>query len=378
MHISNGWINAEDGCKRERRRTHVPSAILRCGYPGKRLVALVGYARRNAVHYVTCISPLYRKLFMLCMHRTTFSIGTRSSKLALKQTELVVEQLKSVFGDKYEFKIETVFARGDTFQNAALNSFSIESAFCSELEEWLLQSKIDMAVHSAKDLPIKCPDSLTIAGYLPRGDSCDVLVISKKHLKISNILSLEELPDNFIIGTSSIRREKFIAHFAPHIKCKPIRGNIQTRIQKLDSDMHDFDALILAAAALERIGLSQRISLRLNEFLHAPGQAAIAVECRKSDSEIWAIIQKINHRSTFLCVEAERHLLHLLNGGCSLPIAVYTSLCCNDCEFYMEVILADENLLITCKSQRKVESIAEAVREIYTTIGTQKLKLPPI
>jgi hydroxymethylbilane synthase len=241
-------------------------------------------------------------------------VGSRKSNLALTQTKWVIEQLKRA-GAPYEFEIKKIETKGDKILDVTLSKVGGKGLFVKEIEEAMYNEDIDMAVHSMKDMPSELPVGLTIASVPVREDYRDAL-ISK------NNLSLKELPEGAVVGTSSLRRASQILSIRPDVEIKPIRGNIDTRLRKLKEE--NFDAIVLAAAGLKRMGWSDDI---VTEFLEtdlclpAIGQGALAIECRDTDMELIELLAKINDSYTQQTVLAERTFLYLMNGSCQVPIA---------------------------------------------------------
>ncbi|MCM3224265.1 hydroxymethylbilane synthase [Terribacillus saccharophilus] len=241
-------------------------------------------------------------------------VGSRKSNLALTQTKWVIEQLKQA-GAPYEFEIKKIETKGDKILDVTLSKVGGKGLFVKEIEQAMYDEEIDMAVHSMKDMPSELPVGLTIASVPVREDYRDAL-ISK------NNVSLRELPEGAVVGTSSLRRASQILAIRPDIEIKPIRGNIDTRLKKLKNE--DFDAIVLAAAGLKRMGWGDEI---VTEFLEtdlclpAIGQGALAIECRDTDMELIELLAKINDSYTQQTVAAERTFLYLMNGSCQVPIA---------------------------------------------------------
>ncbi|PAD39063.1 hydroxymethylbilane synthase [Terribacillus sp. 7520-G] len=241
-------------------------------------------------------------------------VGSRKSNLALTQTKWVIEQLKRA-GAPYDFEIKKIKTKGDKILDVTLSKVGGKGLFVKEIEQAMYDEEIDMAVHSMKDMPSELPAGLTIASVPVREDYRDAL-ISK------NGIPLKELPEGAVVGTSSLRRAAQILAVRPDIEIKPIRGNIDTRLKKLENE--DFDAIVLAAAGLKRMGWGDDI---VTEFLEtdlclpAIGQGALAIECRDTDTELVELLTKINDSYTQQTVAAERTFLYLMNGSCQVPIA---------------------------------------------------------
>lgn len=236
-------------------------------------------------------------------------VGTRGSKLAMAQTNMVLQQLRQVAPD-YEFVTKPIKTSGDRGNTATVG------AFVKEVELALLDGEIDIAVHSYKDLPTKLPEGLEITGVPPRGDVRDVL-ISRDNVK------LKDLPKGSIVGTSSLRRAIQIYHTNPDLKIKPINGNINTRMGKIDS--HEVDAICIAAIGLQRINMFDRASQLFNysEMVPAVAQGVLAVETRDNDADIKKLVSQINDPGTIRATQAERTVLVALGGGCQLPLGAH-------------------------------------------------------
>ncbi|KAJ8918486.1 hypothetical protein NQ315_008183 [Exocentrus adspersus] len=249
-------------------------------------------------------------------------VGSRKSELALIQTRHVISLLKELHPGK-EFEIVTMTTLGDQILDISLPKIGEKSLFTKELEIALVTGGVDFVVHSLKDLPTSLPEGMAIGAVLPREDPRDALVLQKD----LNGYSLETLPSGSIIGTSSLRRTAQLAQKYPHLKVENIRGNLNTRLKKLD-DLGKYQAIVLAAAGLKRIGWQKRISkiLEPDELLYAVGQGALAVECRANDDEIIKLLEPLYDMQTALRVLAERSYLKTLGGGCSAPVAISSDL----------------------------------------------------
>jgi hydroxymethylbilane synthase len=247
-------------------------------------------------------------------------IGSRGSKLALWQAEWVKNRLSQLHPLK-QISIEIIKTSGDVMKNAPLAVIGGKGVFTKELEEALLDHRIDLAVHSLKDLPTILPEGLTIAAIPEREDARDALVL-REGLEIEQP-SIKHLPEGCIVGTSSPRRLSQLKHLRPGLTIKELRGNVDTRLRKLDAG--DYDAVILASAGLRRLGLAHRISapVGIEEMLPAVGQGALAVETRVDDEEARSILALLENNETRAACTAERALLRALGGGCQLPIAAH-------------------------------------------------------
>jgi hydroxymethylbilane synthase len=246
-------------------------------------------------------------------------IGSRGSKLALTQAEWVKARLASLHPG-IDIHIEIIKTTGDV-KTDPLSVIGGKGVFTKELEDALLDRRIDIAVHSLKDLPTIVPEALAIGAICEREDPSDALVLPKD--SDSLCASLKDLPVHSIVGTSSPRRQAQLRHLRPDLVIKDLRGNVDTRLRKLDEGQ--YDAVILASAGLRRLGLEQRISAAIppEQMLPAVGQGAIGVEIRADDSVALDVVTKLDHEATRVACTAERALLRALGGGCQLPIAAH-------------------------------------------------------
>jgi hydroxymethylbilane synthase len=248
-------------------------------------------------------------------------IGTRGSKLALWQTNWVKAELEKHHAG-LQVEIQVISTKGDRALDVSLPKLGEQGKglFTKELEEAIFERRVDIAVHSLKDLPTELPAGLTIGAICEREDARDALVAR------GDAQSLGDLPHGATIGTSSLRRQSQLRALRPDFKIESIRGNVDTRLGKLDRG--EYDALVLAAAGLHRLGYAQRITEHLAEeiILPAVGQGALAIETRAEDAEVNLIIEALNHISTRLACEAERAFLKGLGGGCLVPIAAHAKI----------------------------------------------------
>ncbi len=242
-------------------------------------------------------------------------VGTRGSKLALTQTNYVVEALKKA-APETEAEICVIKTSGDIMQDVSLAQIGGQGVFVKEIEEALLAGSIDLAVHSMKDVPGETPEGLTFAALMPREDARDVLV-SRGNVK------MEFMPKGAKIGTGSLRRAAQIKAMLPDINIFSLRGNIDTRLKKIETE--NLTGVILAAAGMKRMGYLEKITqyLPIELMLPAVGQGALGLQTRKDDTELAELCGKLNHPQTFAEVSAERAYLRALGGGCRLPIAAY-------------------------------------------------------
>lgn len=246
-------------------------------------------------------------------------LGTRASALARWQTEYVREQLQNAWSE-LEIHMQVITTRGDQTLDKPLPLIGGKGVFTAELESALHRREIDFAIHSLKDLPTENPDGLTIGAIPARAHPGDALISRGGH-------TLKTLPYGAAVGTSSRRRAAQLLHQRPDLRTIDIRGNVDTRVRKALDPEGSYDAIVLALAGLERLGLSQVIteSLALDDMLPAPGQGALAIQCRdESDSLKW--LAPLNHAPTEAIVTAERAFLAALGGGCSLPVGAYAEI----------------------------------------------------
>jgi len=242
-------------------------------------------------------------------------VGTRGSKLALTQTNSVVESIRKI-NPEITVEISVIKTSGDIMQDVSLLQIGGQGVFVKEIEEALLSGSIDLAVHSMKDVPGDIPEGLTFAAILPREDVRDILVSRGK-------IKFEFMPRGARIGTGSLRRGAQIKAILPDINIVALRGNIDTRLKKIETE--NLTGVILAAAGMKRLGYAETITqfLPVELMLPAVGQGALGLQIRKADTELAKILAKLNHAPTAVAVNAERSFLRALGGGCRLPIAAY-------------------------------------------------------
>ncbi|ACK66044.1 porphobilinogen deaminase [Rippkaea orientalis PCC 8801] len=248
-------------------------------------------------------------------------IGSRKSQLALVQTYWVQKELQR-HHPQHQFDVETMSTQGDKILDVALAKIGDKGLFTKELEVAMEQNQVDLAVHSLKDLPTNLPTGLILGCVTERVDPADALVVNKKHLD----KQLDTLPEGAVIGTSSLRRLAQLRHHFPHLTFKDVRGNVNTRLKKLDEG--EYDAIILAVAGLQRLDMSDRIHQVIPSeiSLHAVGQGALGIECREGDEEVLALLKVLEHEPTRDRCYAERAFLRELEGGCQVPIGVNTEI----------------------------------------------------
>ena len=257
----------------------------------------------------------------------TLTIATRKSPLAIWQAEHIRDRLL-VLHPELSIALLTMSTRGDKILDAPLAKVGGKGLFVKELETALLDGRADIAVHSTKDVPMQLPVGLVLAVICQREDPFDALVLpSVQDSKLSHtITKISDLPEGSTIGTSSLRRQCQLQQRRPDLQFKSLRGNVNSRLAKLDNG--EFDAIILAAAGLTRLGLADRISFHLpvDWMLPAVAQGALSIECREDDANTQALIRPLNDAVSALSVTAERAMNRRLNGGCQVPIAGFAQL----------------------------------------------------
>ena len=245
-------------------------------------------------------------------------VGTRASSLARWQSEHVVKRLTAVWGRRVRCRLQNVSSAGDR-DPRPLPEIGGKGVFTEVLEHGLLEGRYDFAVHSLKDLPVSSHAGLTLAAILSREDVRDVLVSRDGR-------TLAELERGAMVGTSSLRRQSQLLAARPDLQVSSIRGNVDTRIEKVDRG--DYDAVVLAAAGVRRLGLEERVCewLPIGTMLPAPGQGALAVQCRSEDAGLLDVLGELDDPKARRPVEAERSFLSGLGGGCSVPVAAFGTL----------------------------------------------------
>jgi len=269
-------------------------------------------------------------------------VGTRGSKLALAQTKLVIDSLAQL-NYPYEFKIVSITTKGDMDSGKPLFYLDRKGIFEKEINESVVNGDVDFAIHSLKDLPAVIHPDLTIAS-IPKRESVNDVLISKEKKRF------DQIPYGSTIGTSSLRRAVQIISLRNDLKVLPIRGNIDTRIEKTLKG--NYDAIVLAEAGLKRLGKEEYISekFKINQFLPAPGQGALAIVCKKSNRNLLEFLQKIEHTPSRISINAERSFISKIEGGCRFPIAAYANLAekSSKINFYAKIFSSDglENIAI--------------------------------
>ena len=245
------------------------------------------------------------------MSKNTLRIGTRKSKLALWQANYVKEKLES---RGYGVELVLITTTGDKILDAPLAKIGGKGLFVKEIEEALLRGDIDLAVHSLKDVPMVLPEGLTLGAITEREEPFDVLISRDGR-------GLQELPEGAKVGTSSLRRQVQIKRKRPDLRVEILRGNVDTRLRKLEEGL--YDAIVLAYAGVKRMGFEERVSQVLEDFIPAVGQGSLAIEIRQEDQRVYEAIAFLDHRESRIRAECERAFLRELQGGCQVPIGAY-------------------------------------------------------
>ncbi len=295
-------------------------------------------------------------------------VGSRRSKLAITQSQQFIEKLKAV-DPELDIEIKEIVTKGDRIVDKQLSKVGGKGLFVKEIQNELFDHGIDMAIHSLKDVPSVIPEGLTL-GCIPDRENPYDAYIAKNHVP------LHELPDNSIVGTSSLRRGAQILAKYPKLQIKWIRGNIDTRLSKLETE--DFDAILLAAAGLKRMGWSDDIVttyLDKETLIPAIGQGALGIECRADDEELLALLKQVHNEDVADCVTAERTFLERMNGSCQVPIGGYATKS-NDgtIEFTGLIMSPDgkERYEHTERGENPVE-IGEKVTEVLNAQGAYEI-----
>ncbi|MCO6334570.1 hydroxymethylbilane synthase [Staphylococcus epidermidis] len=279
-------------------------------------------------------------------------VGSRRSKLALTQSQQFIDKLKFI-DPSLDIEIKEIVTKGDKIVDKQLSKVGGKGLFVKEIQNELFNKEIDMAIHSLKDVPSMIPDGLTL-GCIPDREIPFDAYIAKNHIP------LQELSEGSIVGTSSLRRGAQILSKYPHLKIKWIRGNIDTRLKKLETE--DYDAIILAAAGLKRMGWSDNIVttyLDRDILLPAIGQGALGIECRSDDKELLDLLSKVHNHDVAQCVTAERTFLSEMDGSCQVPIGGYATIAQdNEIEF--------TGLIMSPDGKERYE---------HTALGTDPVKL---
>ena len=290
-------------------------------------------------------------------------IGSRGSKLALIYAEKAKEQILN-FAKKSQVEevvIKEIITKGDQIQNKRLSDIGGKGLFSKAIEVQLLNQKIDIAVHALKDMPSEETEGLQTNCFLQRNDPREIL-ISKDHKH------LKDLAPNSIVGTSSFRREFQIKKIRKDLKCKLIRGNVETRIKKLNDNL--YDAIILSYAGINSLGLNQNISqtFSTSEIIPCAGQGVIALQCRNNDQDMINLLKKINHLNTHNCIKAERNVLKILEGNCETAVGAFASINNKKINLEVELFSLDGSERFHLKSSEDVNNADKLGIEIGKTL----------
>lgn len=297
------------------------------------------------------------------MTKRSIVIATRESPLALWQAEWVKTELQILYPDT-NIDLLGLTTSADRMLATPLREIGGKGLFVKELEEALLDRRADIAVHSMKDVPMEFHPDLLIPVICEREDPRDAFVSNK-------YAAWEDLPLNAIVGTSSLRRRSQLCALRPDLVVRDLRGNVNTRLAKLDHG--EFDAIILAAVGLKRLGFEQRIReyFSAEQLLPAAGQGALGIECRKEDAEIISLLDPLNHLITHACVRAERAMCRKLEGNCRVPIAAYAI--SQDSEIMLRGLVAniDGSTVLEVKQQAAIAEVDQLGKQVATTLLEQ-------
>jgi hydroxymethylbilane synthase len=287
-------------------------------------------------------------------------IGTRGSKLALIYAERArLELLKNPEIENIEIK--SIITKGDTIKDKRLSEHGGKGLFCKTIEEELLNKSIDIAVHALKDMPTEETNELLTNCFLERNDPREILITNDN----KNIKSLKP---KAIVGTSSFRREFQIKRIRNDLNCKLIRGNVDTRIRKLNENL--YDAIILSYAGIKLLGLEKKISqtFSTSEIIPCAGQGVIALQCRRNDEELNVLLKKVNHQHTHNCIKAERNVLKVLEGDCETAVGAFASIDGNKINLEAELFSLDGSKRFHLKSSKNINKADELGIELGKTL----------
>jgi hydroxymethylbilane synthase len=278
-------------------------------------------------------------------------IGSRGSKLALtyayRAKDLLLKNKEAT-----SIEVRSITTTGDTIDNVRVSEYGGKGLFCKTIEQELLEDKIDIAVHALKDMPTEETDGLLTNCFLERNDPREILISKEnKHLK--------DLAPNSIVGTSSFRREFQIKKIREDLDCKMIRGNVDTRIKKLNENL--YDAIILSYAGIDALGLTQKISqtFSTSEIIPSAGQGVVALQCRKNDKELITLLKKVNHQKTHKCIKAERSVLKVLEGDCETAVGAFATIVENKINLEAELFSLDGRKRFHLKLSDEIDKAEE-------------------
>jgi hydroxymethylbilane synthase len=299
--------------------------------------------------------------------KTLLRIGSRGSPLALVQARQVQSRIAAACGlDPASIEIKVIRTTGDAIQDRPLSDAGGKGLFTKEIEEALLSNAIDLAVHSSKDMTTVLPEGLALSAFLPREDTRDAFISSKAK-------SLRELPDGAVVGTASLRRQALVKRIRPDLAVVPLRGNVETRLRKIEAG--EADATLLAVAGLKRLGLLSAAAalLDIDEFLPAVGQGAIGIETRAGDTATLALVARIDDADTATALAAERAYLAVLDGSCRTPIGGHAWISGDTIRFHGIIVKPDgsEAFEVRREGGRSLaaELGADAGRELKSRAG---------
>ena len=289
-------------------------------------------------------------------------IGSRGSKLAIIYAQMAKDKLvQNTKFNSDEIIIKEIKTEGDQIQNVRLSEVGGKGLFSTNIENELLKKNIDIAVHALKDMPSEETEGLLTSCFLERNDPREILISKRnEHLK--------DLPLNAIVGTSSFRREFQIKRIRKDLKCKLIRGNVDTRIRRLKEN--SYDAIILSYAGINSLGLGKNISQTFSttELIPCAGQGVIALQCRNNDEELIELLKKINHQSTHSSIKAERNVLKVLEGDCETAVGVFASINGDKITLEAELFSLDGSKRFHLKSSENIDKANELGIEIGKTL----------
>lgn len=292
---------------------------------------------------------------------TTLNIATRQSPLALWQARHIQTRLQALY-PQLSINLVTMVTKGDKILDTPLAKIGGKGLFVKELEQALYEKQADIAVHSLKDVPMDLPDGLTLGAYCQREQPTDAFVSNK-------FSALDDLPQGATLGTSSLRRQCQIQQYRPDLNIISLRGNVGTRLAKLDAD--DYDAIILATSGLKRLGLTERICHEIDTDISLPavGQGALAIECRADDMDVLNLLKPLNHEPSRLCVLAERAMNRHLQGGCQVPIAGFAVIEDDKLTLTGRVGSVDGNVLLKAQQTNALTDDAQENEHIANAMG---------
>lgn len=292
---------------------------------------------------------------------TTLNIATRQSPLALWQARHIQTRLQALY-PQLSINLVTMVTKGDKILDTPLAKIGGKGLFVKELEQALYEKQADIAVHSLKDVPMDLPDGLTLGAYCQREQPTDAFVSNK-------FSALDDLPQGATLGTSSLRRQCQIQQYRPDLNIISLRGNVGTRLAKLDNG--DYDAIILATSGLKRLGLTERICHEIDTDISLPavGQGALAIECRADDTDVLNLLKPLNHELSRLCVLAERAMNRHLQGGCQVPIAGFAMIEDDKLTLTGRVGSVDGNVLLKAQQTNALTDDAQENEHIANAMG---------